>query len=229
MEHLIITTICIIILAIMWYVLEINIKKLKQIAENDELNKFTDTFPENIDICKSILKKLKNEEVVVKEEKESKTSLYMVFNNTISIANIRNSYTRIQTIAHECQHSIQSKKMLWFNFIFTNIYLIYFATIIILDILKANTNSYFLMIILVIFAMTQYSIRSMLETDAMIKARYIAKEYLEENKICEQEKINEIVEKYDELNNIGVKVVNYDILAKNIIKILIFSLVCYAM
>ena len=82
-------------------------KKSKKIAENKELDELSNSFPENIEICKSILDKLGNSDVQIKEEKESKTSLYIVVNNTISIANIRDSYTRIQTIAHECIHSIQ--------------------------------------------------------------------------------------------------------------------------
>ena len=126
MEYIIIILASIAFLAILAFVLELNIKKLKAIGENKELDELTNLFPENIDICRSILKMLGNEEVKVTEEKDSKTSLYVVVNNSITIANIRSSYTRIQTIAHECLHSIQSKKMLWFNFIFSNVYLMYF-------------------------------------------------------------------------------------------------------
>lgn len=226
MEYIIIIGISIVFLLILWFVLEISIKKVKEIGENKELDELTNSFPENIDVCKSILNKLGNTEVTIKEEKESKTSLYIVINNTITIANIRNTFTRIQTIAHECIHSTQSKKMLWFNFIYTNIYMLYFLIISILTICKVIINPMMFLCILVLMGMVQYAIRSMLETDAMTKARYVAKEYLEENKICSTENIEKIVTQYDKLNNVGIKLVNFDILARNCIKIIIYSIIC---
>lgn len=226
MEYIFLIIVCLIILIILWIILELNIKKVKQIGEDKELNELTKNFPENIDICKSILNKLENNNVNIKEDKESKTSLYVVINNTITIANIRDSFTRIQTVAHECIHSVQSKKMLWFNFIYTNIYMLYFFGISILTLCKVITNSEIFLYTLIIMGMVQYFIRSMLETDAMTKARYVAKEYLEENNICTKEDINRIVSKYDMLNNIGIKLVNFDIFAKNIIKIIVYSIIC---
>ena len=41
------------------------------------------------------------------------------FKDVNSIANINKTCTRIQTIAHECVHSIQNRKLLMFNFIFS--------------------------------------------------------------------------------------------------------------
>ncbi len=224
-SYAVIIFICVVFLIIVGFVLGINIKKVKKIAENKELDELTNSFPENIEICKSILDKLGNSDVQIKEEKESKTSLYIVVNNTISIANIRDSYTRIQTIAHECIHSIQSKKMLWFNFIYTNIYGIYFIIITILTLLKIITSPIIYLSILTIMGFVHYAIRSMLETDAMIKARFVAKEYLKENNICSRIDIDRIVSEYDKLNDVGIKLVNYDIFCKNIIKIIIYSVI----
>lgn len=225
MEYIVIIIISIVILLLLAFILEVNIKKIKEIAQNEELDKLTNSFPENIEICRAILKKLGNEKVKIEEEKENKASLYVVVNDTITIANIRNSYTRIQTIAHECIHSVQSKKMLWFNFIYTNIYMLYFITIALLTILNIIKSPFIYLLILNIMGMLQYVVRSMLETDAMTKARYIAKEYLEENNICKKEEIEKIVGEYDKLNDVGIKLVNYDIFAKNIIKIIIYSLI----
>lgn len=226
MEYIIIILASIAFLAILAFVLELNIKKLKAIGENKELDELTNLFPENIDICRSILKMLGNEEVKVTEEKDSKTSLYVVVNNSITIANIRSSYTRIQTIAHECVHSIQRKKMLWFNFIYTNIYMLYFFIVSLLTVFKVINTPYIFLTILIIMGMIQYFIRSGLETEAMIKARYIAKDYLEQNDICSSENIKRIVEEYDRLNNMGIKLVNFDILARNFVKIIIYCVVC---
>ena len=226
MEYVIIILASIAFLAVLAFVLELNIKKLKAIGENKELDELTNSFPENIEICKSILKMLKNENVKVIEEKESKASLYVVVNNSITIANIRNSYTRIQTIAHECIHSIQSKNMLWFNFIYTNIYILYFLIISLLTILKIVTIPYIFLAVLIIMGIIQYFIRSQLETEAMIKARYIAKDYLEQNNICSNLDVRRIVNEYDRLNNIGIKLVNFDILARNFIKVIIYCVIC---
>lgn len=226
MEYIIIILASIAFLVILAFVLELNIKKLKSIGENKELDELTNSFPENIDVCKSILKMLGNEEVKVTEEKESKTSLYVVVNNSITIANIRNSYTRIQTIAHECVHSIQSKKMLWFNFIYTNIYMLYFLIVSLLTVFKVVNAPYIFLAVLIIMGMVQYFIRSGLETEAMLKARYVAKDYLEQNKICSSDDIERIVKQYDMLNSIGVKFVNFDILARNFIKVIIYCAVC---
>lgn len=225
-SYTVIIFICVVFLIIVGFVLEINIKKVKKIAENKELDELTNSFPENIEICRSILDKLGNSDVQIKEEKESKTSLYIVVNNTISIANIRDSYTRIQTIAHECIHSMQSKKTLWFNFIYTNIYGLYFIIIIILTLLKIIITPLVYLCVLIIMGFVHYAIRSMLETDAMIKAKFLAKEYLQENNICSKLDIDKIVAEYDKLNDVGIKLVNYSIFAKNILKIIIYSAIC---
>lgn len=226
MEYIFLILICLMFLMVLWVILELNIKKLKQIGEDKELDSITKDFPDNIDICKNILNKLGNDNVNIKEDKDSKTSLYVVVTNTITIANIRDSYTRIQTVAHECIHSIQSKRMLWFNFIYTNIYMLYFLIVSILTVCNVITKPSIFLYILIVMGMVQYFIRSMLETDAMTKARYIAKEYLEENNICSKENVNKIVSKYDELNNMGIKLVNLDIFAKDILKIIIYSIIC---
>lgn len=226
MEYILFIGFCILVLILLWFILGINIKKVKQIGENKELDELTNTFPENIDICKSILAKLGNTNVNIKEDNESKTNLYVVVENRITIANIRNSYTRIQTVAHECIHSVQNKKMLWFNFIFTNIYLLYFVIISILTLTRVIKNPNIFLYILIIMSMVQYFIRSMLETDAMTRARYVAKEYLEENNICSNEEVTKIITQYDKLNDMGIKLVNFDILVKNIIKIVIYCIIC---
>ncbi len=226
MEYIITIIASIAFLVILAFVLELNIKKLKSIGENKELDELTNSFPENIDVCKSILKMLGNENVKVTEEKDSKASLYVVMSNSITIANIRNSYTRIQTIAHECVHSIQSKKMLWFNFIYTNIYMLYFLIVSLLTAFKVINAPYIFLAILIIMGTVQYFIRSGLETEAMLKARYVAKDYLEQNNICLAADIERIVKEYDRLNSMGIKLVNFDILARNFIKVIIYCVVC---
>ena len=141
----------IIICLIIRYVFDVNLKKLKQLAENKELDEIVEKYPENADICKEYLKKLNNEEVKIEEDKNSNSTLYLVMSNKIFIANLKNNYTRLQTIAHECLHSIQSKKMLWFNFIFSNVYILYFLVICIIAIFKILPSKMLFLSVLLCF------------------------------------------------------------------------------
>ena len=189
MELIILLIIMIIIYLISRYIFDVNIKKIKQIGEDKELDKLTQKYPENIEICKWYLKKLKNENVKIEEDKNSNTTLYLVTNNKIFIADLKESYTRIQTIAHECLHSIQDRKVLIFNFIFSNIYILYFIITSILIIIKKLPNELVFSNILLIISMLYYAIRMFLENDAMTKSEYLAKEYLKEKKILDEEEL----------------------------------------
>ncbi len=235
MEYIFILIGCLITIAILYLALGVNIKKVKELAKNEKLNELVNRFPENEEICKSILKKLKNEKVTIKqnEDKENKTSLYVAISDTIFIANIKDTYTRIQTIAHECIHSTQSKRMLLFNFYYSNIYLLYFVISIILTICKVFTNYNLQIIILLLMSLIYYIIRSFLETDAMTRARYIAedymKEYIKENKIANIEEILELTNTYDKINKIGIPTYNFLLINSSIIKVIIYILIVIIM
>ena len=135
MEFIIILTIFTIIYILLKFIFSVKIKKIKEYENDKDLDKIVSKYPENVEICKEILKKVNNTEVKIEEDKEANTTLYLVMSNKIFIANLNKSYTRIQTIAHECLHSIQDKKILWSNFIISNVYLAYFFIIAILGIL----------------------------------------------------------------------------------------------
>lgn len=225
MELLIIILISVISLITLSIVLKVDLKKIKELGMDKNLNKLAEKYPSNIEICKSILKKLNNEKVKIEEDKEAKTTLYIALTDKIFIADTKESYTRIQTMSHECLHSVQDRRILMFNFIFSNIYLIYFGAIIILTILKVATNSLLYLSIFLILSMVYYMIRAFLENDAMIKAKYLAKEYMEEVQISSKEEIEEIVQGFENLNNVGIKCVNYDLFFRILIKVIIFSTV----
>lgn len=226
MEFIVLLIMVVIMYFILGFVFEVNIKKLKKIAEDKDLDELTQKYPENIEICKDYLKKLNNESVNIEEDKNSNSTLYLVMSNKIFIANLKDSYTRIQTIAHECLHSIQSKKLLWFNFVFSNIYLLYFLVICVLGVLRFLPYKMMFLAVLVILGLVFYVVRTYLENDAMIKARFLAKEYMQEKDISTQNEIDKIVNKYDELNDIGIKVTNFQLLGKVFIKVIIFALIC---
>lgn len=225
MEFIIITLIILILLKIIY---KINIKRLKQIGEkNQELDKIVEKYPSNIEICKKILKKLNNESVKIEEDNQSDTCLYIVTSNKIKIANLRNSFTRIQTIAHECLHSIQDKRILLFNFVYSSIYIVIFYFIVILGILEKIQNEMLYLSIYMLLCFIYYFVRSYLENDAMIKAKFLAKEYMEDENISNNEEIEKIVNEYDNITNLGVKVVNYNLFFTISIKIIILSLIFY--
>jgi hypothetical protein len=229
MEFIIIIGILIVILAILFFVLQIDFKKMKELTENKELLEISNKFPENIEICKTILKKLNNENVKIEENSESTTNLYLVTSNKIIISNKKELFTRIQTIAHECIHSVQSKPMLLFNYIYSNIYLLYFIIISILTILKVINNGMLQVAILIIAGLVYYFIRSMLEMDAMIKARYVSKEYMENCNVIAKEDIERITNSYDIINKIGIKGSNFSLLFNVIIKVIIYCVICIIM
>ena len=225
MKFIVLLIIVVIIYFILKFIFDFNMKKIKEIGENKELDKLTQKYPENIEICKAYLKKLNNENVKIEEDKNYNATLYLVMSNKIFIANLKESYTRIQTIAHECLHSIQSKKLLWFNFIFSNIYLVYFFIICILAIFKILPYKMLFLSILILFGFVFYAVRTYLENDAMIKARFLAKEYMQEKGISTQEEIDRIVNKYEELNDIGIKCTNFQLLSNVFLKIMILLII----
>lgn len=217
--------ICFVILLFLKVILGVNVKQIKELAKNQELDNLTNLFPENIQIARSMLKMLDNTNVKIEEEKESKTCLYLISSNKIIIANIADTYTRIQTIAHECLHSVQDKKLLWTQYLISNCYLFYFVIIIALSIFHVIVNPLIYILILAIIGMIQYIIKSILEMDAMIKAKYLAKQYLKENNIGNKEERKKLIQAYDELNKPGIPAVNYTLIRSVIIKIMIYSFI----
>ena len=229
MEYIIIILFLIIMLIVLAFIYDVNIKKLKQFAKAEEakLNGLLDKYPSNLEICKYILNKIDNNKVKVEEDKNSDTCLYIAITNKIIIADVKNSYTRIQTIAHECLHSIQSRKILLFNFIFSNIYILYFFITTILSLFNILPNNMIFLSIMLILSYIYYFVISYLEDDAMTKARFLAKDYMEEIKISEQAEINKIINSYDKLNEIGIKATNYNLMFETIIRVIILAIALF--
>lgn len=229
MEFIIAMIVIILVLIALRVLFHTSTEKVKALAENEELNKLTDNFPENKSVCKKILNMLGNTTTKIEEDEKSDTCLYLIMTDKIIIGNVKNKFVRIQTIAHECIHSMQDKKTLWFNFIYSNIYLLFFIIISALTIAKIATNTMLYMFILTILGLLYYSIRSYLESDAIIKARYLARNYMYSEKKLKPEEIEEIVGNYDIINKIGVPVVNYHTAFSVLIKLAIYAVIAYTM
>ena len=204
-----------------------DVKRLKQLSQDNTLNKITNVFPKNKEICEEILKELNNKDVEIEElgeDSKSQTSLYLVMQNKIIIANIKDNFARIQTIAHECIHSIQNKQILKFNFIFSNISNLYFLVICILAILNLFNEQvwYCLLISLILIQSISFIVRSHLETDAMTRAEYVAGDYINEKNLLNKDDEEKIINTYKEINNIGIKLYNYILISKKVLSIIIF-------
>lgn len=216
-----------IILAIILFkiIFKINIKKMKEKKENKELEEITDKFPQNVEVAKTMLEMLDNNSVKIEEAKNTETSLYIAVTNKISIADMKKNYARIQTIAHECIHSCQDRRLLLFNFIFSNINIIYFIIISILTILKVISNQNLQIEILMLFTLIEFSVRSFLEIDAMTKAKYLAKEYMEKIKLCTEEEKNKLLKEYGDINKIGIPFVIDNLLTTALVRVLIYCII----
>ena len=225
MEFLIVIFVTIIFSVLLGYVFSFNKKKILELVKNQKLDDIAKKYPSNVDICKKYLRKLNNENVKIEENEDTEASLYIAITNKIVIANISNTFTRIQTIAHECLHSVQDRKIVIFNFIFSNIYLLYYIVICVLALFNLLPFKMMFLSLFLILSLINYTLRMYLENDAMIKARFLAKEYMEEEKISSKEDIDEMVKGFDDLNNLGIKYIHYQIFLNCMLKILIFSII----
>ena len=232
MEYFYVTIIfCIITIIVLKFGFNIklkDIKKIKELGYNKDLNNIANKFPENKEICEKIVEKLNNKTVKIEENSESKASLYIVATNKIIIANIKDTFTRIQTIAHECLHSVQNRKVLLFNFIFSNIYIMYFVVSLILIFFNIG-EQYFNIYIQIYFLLTliYIGIRIYLENEAMSKAIFVAKEYMEEYKNSDitHEETDKLVKGFEEINRIGIPFTNFYLITLSLVKIIILCII----
>ena len=141
---------------------------------------------------------------------------------------MKNNYARIQTIAHECLHSCQDRTMLLFNFIFSNINMIYFFVISILTLVKIINNQMLQIAILMLFTLIKFSVRSFLEIDAMTRSRFLAKEYMEKKNLCTQDEKKTLLKEYEKINKIGIPFVIDNLLTSGLINVLIYTVITAA-
>ena len=225
MENYICLSLCILTIILFKIIFKINFKQAKSLEENTEMQKITDKFPENIEIAKEMLEMLDNKDVKIEQAKDTKTSLYIAVTNKISIADLKDNYGRIQTIAHECIHSMQDRTLLLFNFIFSNISIIYFALAIILTLCKVYTNTMLQVFILTMFTLINFSVRAYLEIDAMTKSRYLAEKYMNQKNLCTKDEQEKLLKEYDKINKVGIPFTLYYLLTNSLIRIMLYIVI----
>lgn len=226
MEAIVVVALMLVSIVLFKFIFKIDFKKIEPLKENKELEELTDKFPENVQVAKEMLEMLGNSKVKIEEAKNTQTSLYIAVTDKISIADMKNNYARIQTIAHECLHSVQDRRLLLFNFIFSNIYLLYFLVVAILAIFKVLLNEMLFIAIFLALSCVYITVRTYLENDAMIKARFLAKEYMEEKRISSKEEIEKLVKGFDEINKVGIKCVNYYFFMEVMMKLFVLCTIC---
>lgn len=218
---------CLITIIILKISLNVKYKNMKKLNSRgtEYIRKIATKFPDSKTMCEQLLKKMNIKDVKIKIDEQSSNCLYTVFNNTILIGKFKEEYMKLQTVAHECIHASQNRKILWSNFIISNIYNIYFLVIIIMALF--NKINYFseTIFILFMFGIIQYVIRTYLENEAMQKAKFVAKEYIEENNICTVEEKEKLLQEYEIVNEVGIPFVNYITIQNNLIRIIICSII----
>ena len=224
MEEIFFIILCLTLIIILKLVFNANIKSLKKLGKNDRLDNAVEKYGSDQKICKDILKILNVENVKIHVDLESDSTFYMAVPNKIHIGNSKKTFARIQTMANECIHASQNRRLQVFNNIFSNIYNIYYLISIILLIVKTVDNMIAVNIFLIL-SLVYYTIRIYLENDAMLRAKEISKKYMESKNISSYEEIQEIIEEYERINKEAVKYLNYSFLANILIKVIIFEII----
>lgn len=166
--------------------------------ENDEeLKKIVKKLPDNDEVAFDILKSLGNNTTKIQKEKDFTNSYYVFLKDTIYLADNEknnNGVSRICLLAHECKHSIQSKLLQWLNFVFSNIEMILFFVVFIINIFLKNSV---LMYIYLAVSALSILFRAILEFDAVLSSTKISKKYLD-SKLTDEEsrKLTNVYEKY---------------------------------
>ena len=225
MEAIVVVALMLVSIVLFKFIFKIDFKKIEPLKENKELEELTDKFPENVQVAKEMLEMLGNSKVKIEEAKNTQTSLYIAVTDKISIADMKNNYARIQTIAHECLHSVQDRRLLLFNFIFSNIIILYWLTIAILTITKVIQNTFVPMFVLLLLTTIKFAVRGFLEIDAMTKSRYLAEKYIKSKNIITEKETEQLLERYDEINKLGVPFTIVHILEGSFAGILMYAII----
>lgn len=233
MLYLIISIISLLLIVLSKFLFKVNIKNAKSIADDKALNNATSQLPDNIEVCKSILKIINNSEVKIENslDKNSGTSLYIAMSNKILIADLKDNFTRFQTIAHECAHSIQNRFLQITHFVLANLYKITFWISFILVILRKNKYILESLITFSIIGIVYSILKYILERDAILKSKPLAIQYLNESKKLDDNTIKAIESKYSQINEMGLNFMKFSIILDVVLRVfsycMVVHFVCY--
>ena len=202
-------------------VLKKNSKKRK------ELDSIIGKLPNSDIVTKDILKIIGNNKTEYVFDEDIKGNYYVYLNDKIYLSSKqsdKNNYERLCVIAHECIHSIQPKLLQNFNFILSNIEIIFFIAYIILYFFKiSNLYVYISYLIIAILSIIP---RTILELWAIIKAPQISKNYLN-NKILNEKEVENVDNTYRFLSKILTTIAIIQIFFFKIIRIIAVSILTF--
>ena len=229
MLYLIISIISLLLIVLSKFLFKVNIKIAKNIAEDKALNNATSQLPENIEVCKSILKIINNPEVKIENSvnKNSGTSLYIAISDKILIADLKENFTRFQTIAHECAHSIQNRFLQITHFVFANLFKIIFWISLILVIIEKNNYILQSLITFSVIGTVYSTLKYVLEKDAIINSKPLAIQYLKESKKVDNKTIENIENKYTKINDMGLNYIKFTCILDVFLRIFVYCILVY--
>ena len=103
-------------------------------------------------------------------------------------------------------------------------YLLYFIIVEIFAITNKIQDSMLYISIMILLSYIYYFIRSYLEDDAMLKARFLAEDYMKEVNISSKEEIENIIKSYDKINDVGIRTVNFQLMLGTLLKTIILTI-----
>lgn len=154
------------------------INKIKKEASNEKFDKIIATLPDNKQVC-SEMQKIIGKECEIQLDDNTNSSAYIFFLDKIILSNnemSKKNFSRILFIAHECIHSIQSKKMHITNFILKNAVNIFTLALFIALFMKKISVEVLLVYFLISFM--SFCINMILETDAIYRSIILSRKYL---------------------------------------------------
>lgn len=170
-----------------------SLMETKKLASDEELDKMTETLPNNEEICKEFLQML-NSDCKIELDNKTKTSAYIYFLNKIILSDIessRKNFSRVLFISHECIHSVQDKVTHAINFALANIKNIY--DIVLLILILIHKGSMELITVSLLISFLSFYFRIVLESDAVYRSVIYSRKYLEKRDL------SIVADKYEEI------------------------------
>ena len=86
--YIILILLIVFIILLLYYVFDINIKKIKEASKDNSLEFISEKIPANKEVCEGIFKILNHKPVLIEEDENSNTSLYIAISNKIILGKI---------------------------------------------------------------------------------------------------------------------------------------------
>lgn len=198
-----------------------SLKEIKKLSSDKALDDVVKNLPSNDEICYK-LQEIVGSKCDVELDDNTKSSAYIFFKNKIILSNnneSKNNFSRILFIAHECIHSIQSKRDHIINFVFANIKNVF--DIFLLIYLILGKGSFELIMISFMISFFSFYFRMQLEVDAVYRSVTLSRKYLSKFNL------ENIADKYEDIVSKTVNGMYYAYTMPTIIKTIIMLVILF--